>query len=124
MIQINPIEQDKIKINAESAPDGGTVFFDGDIDMIDPGPLLDPLFEKLHSQAVDGGAKIIKINFSKLSFLNSSGIKAIAKWIMRLATIPDSQKYKIVIIHNPEITWQMTSLPTLTYLVPGSVEIK
>ncbi|MBN2509397.1 MAG: hypothetical protein JXB03_03935 [Spirochaetales bacterium] len=123
MIHINPVEQEKIKISATSSPEGGTVFFSGDIDMADPSPLLDPLFEQVHSQALDGGASAVTLDFTQLAFLNSSGIKAIAKWIMRLAAVPDARKYKIKIIHNPEVTWQLTSLPTLTYLVPGSVEI-
>lgn len=123
MIHITPVAQDKIKISAASSSDGGTVTFAGDIDMADPSPLLDPLFEQVHSQALEEGAQAITLDFTQLSFLNSSGIKAIAKWIMRLAAVPESKKYKIKIVHNPEITWQMTSLPTLTYLVPGSVEI-
>ena len=123
MIRIDPIEQEKIKISAVSSPENGTVSFDGDIDMADPSPLLDPLFEKLHSQALEDSASSVTLDFSRLTYLNSSGIKAVAKWIMRLAAVPDAKKYKIKIIHNPDTTWQVTSLPTLTYLVPGSVEI-
>ena len=124
MLQIPPIKEEKISISIEGTTEGGTLTFTGDIDMADPSPILDPLFEKVHSQAVEGGAKLIQLDFNQLHFLNSSGIKAIAKWIMRLATVSDEQKYTIRILHNEQITWQVTSLPTLTFLVPGSVVIR
>jgi hypothetical protein len=66
----------------------------------------------------------IVADFNGLSFLNSSGIKAVAKWIMKLAMLPPGQKYQIRIAHNKAVTWQVTSLPTLTYLVPGAVKVE
>lgn len=70
-----------------------------------------------------GGIGEIQVDMTSLNFLNSSGIKAISKWIMQLGTTSDDKKYVIKLKHNPEITWQATSLPTLTYLVPGAVEV-
>ena len=55
---------------------------------------------------------------------NSSGIKSVAKWIMKLSDLSTDVKYRITIIHNKDITWQVTSLPTLTFLVPGGVKIE
>jgi hypothetical protein len=66
----------------------------------------------------------IVADFTGLTFLNSSGIKAVAKWIMKLAMLPPDQKYQIRIAHNKAITWQVTSLPTLTFLVPGAVKVE
>ena len=51
-------------------------------------------------------------------------IKAVAKWIMKLAMLPADKKYQIRIAHNKAITWQVTSLPTLTFLVPGAVKVE
>ena len=60
----------------------------------------------------------------QLAFLNSSGIKAIAKWIMKLSSTAAEKKYLIKILQNKEITWQTSSLPTLTFLAPGAVQIE
>lgn len=121
---IDPIIQDKIKIDVEDEADGIKVVFNGDIDMEDPSIILDPLFEKIHIGTLDLKIPEVIVDFKGLNFLNSSGIKALAKWIMKLAMLPPDQKYKILIQHNKSITWQVTSLPTLTFLVPGAVKVE
>ncbi len=123
-IGVAPIAQDKIKITVDDTPNGIAVRFVGDIDMEDPSIVLDPLFEKIHSSVVAQKIPEVGADFQNLNFLNSSGIKAVAKWIMKLAMLPADKKYSIKIIHNKAITWQVTSLPTLTFLVPGAVKIE
>ncbi|NNM67339.1 MAG: hypothetical protein HKM06_04950 [Spirochaetales bacterium] len=121
---IEAVAQDKVKVELVDNGAGVMVKFVGDIDMEDPSILLDPLFEKIHSGMVSKKIPEITADFRGLNFLNSSGIKAIAKWIMKLAMLPADQKYVIKIAHNKAITWQVTSLPTLTFLVPGAVKIE
>ncbi|MFP4363965.1 MAG: hypothetical protein ACLFR1_08845 [Spirochaetia bacterium] len=123
-LNIEPIKDSKIEITVSDSPDGVTIKFVGDIDMEDPSILLDPLFEKVHEGAVANNMSEVTCDFNELTFLNSSGIKAIAKWIMKLAALPEDQKYLIKIDHNKDITWQVTSLPTLTFLVPGAVKVE
>lgn len=122
-MNIDSIHEDRIKIDVADVPSGIEIKFAGDIDMEDPGIILDPFFEKVHKCIIDQKLKEVQANFSELNFLNSSGIKSVAKWIMKLAELPDDKKYLIKIIHNRDITWQVTSLPTLTFLVPGGVKI-
>lgn len=121
---IDSVIQDKIKIEVSDTATGVMVKFTGDIDMEDPSIVLDPLFEKVHSGVVAKKVPDVVADFQALNFLNSSGIKAVAKWIMKLAMLPADQKYAIKITHNKAITWQVTSLPTLTFLVPGAVKIE
>lgn len=121
---IDPVAQDKIKIEVTDTANGVALKFMGDIDMEDPSIVLDPLFEKVHSGVVAQKIPEVVADFQGLNFLNSSGIKAVAKWIMKLAMLPPDKKYAIRISHNKAITWQVTSLPTLTFLVPGAVKIE
>lgn len=123
-LNIDPVAQDKIKIEVVDTATGISVKFVGDIDMEDPSIVLDPLFEKIHTGMVSKKIPDVVADFQGLNFLNSSGIKAVAKWIMKLAMLPADQKYHIKISHNKAITWQVTSLPTLTFLVPGAVKIE
>jgi len=123
-LNIAPINQGKIQVDLLDNADGLTVKLVGDIDMEDPSLLLDPFFEKVHQGMVAGKIPFVVADFQGLTFLNSSGIKAVAKWIMKLAMLPPDQKYQIRIAHNKAITWQVTSLPTLTFLVPGAVKIQ
>jgi hypothetical protein len=123
-LKIEPIREERIKIDVEDIPNGLEIKFSGDIDMEDPSIILDPLFEKIHKGIISLKLKEVNANFRGLNFLNSSGIKSVAKWIMKLAELSDDTKYLIKVIHNKDITWQVTSLPTLTFLVPGGVKIE
>ncbi|HTH14074.1 MAG TPA: hypothetical protein VMB23_06740 [Spirochaetia bacterium] len=123
-LNIDPVRQDKIKMELLDNAEGLKVTFVGDIDMEDPSIVLDPFFEKIHQGMVAKKIPFIVADFTGLTFLNSSGIKAVAKWIMKLAMLPPDQKYQIRIAHNKAITWQVTSLPTLTFLVPGAVKVE
>ncbi|MEI8093305.1 MAG: hypothetical protein WCG80_03770 [Spirochaetales bacterium] len=123
-LNVDSISQDKIKIEVLDKDDGLLVKLIGDIDMEDPSIILDPLFEKIHSGMVAQKVPFVVADFNGLTFLNSSGIKAVAKWIMKLAMLPADKKYQIRIAHNKAITWQVTSLPTLTFLVPGAVKVE
>ena len=124
MLNIEPIVQDKIHVEVADGPTGLTVKFVGDIDMQDPSLVFDPLFSRLHQGMVEQKIPLVIADFRELLFMNSSGIKAVAKWIMKLAMLPADQKYQIRIVHNKAVTWQMTSLPTLTFLVPGAVKVE
>ncbi len=123
-MNIASINQDKIKIDIVDENQEIKVVFSGDLDMADPGPLLDPFFGNIHEEIISGGIKKVILDFNNLTFLNSSGIKTIAKWIMKLAVMPEDKRYKMIIRQNKGITWQATSLPTLTYLVPGAVVVE
>jgi hypothetical protein len=122
-LNLDDVVQDKVKITVKDTETGLNLIFNGEIDMEDPGIVLDPLFDKIHKGALDNGFKDIIADFNSLNFLNSSGIKAIAKWVMKLSDLSENNRYIIKIRHNKDITWQVTSLPTLTYLVVGAVEI-
>ena len=67
---------------------------------------------------------IEKLDFSKLTFLNSSGIKTLIKWITKVTPLPADKKYNFKVIANSQITWQETSLKMLSMLAPGLIEIQ
>ncbi len=123
-LNIEPIRHERVSIDILDNGDGLMVKFNGDIDMEDPGVVLDPLFDTIHHGMVLNKTPFVVADFNALKFLNSSGIKSIAKWIMKLAMLPPDQKYLIRIAHNKGIPWQVTSLPTLTFLVPGAVKVE
>jgi len=120
---LNEVVHERLRIDVADTVAGVMVVVVGDIDMQDPSKLLDPFFLKLHQGSVAQGVSVIDLDFRKLNFLNSSGIKALAKWIMMLATTPKEKRYAVKILHDKLLTWQATSLPTLTYLVPGVVTL-
>lgn len=122
-LKIESITQGNATIGVTDISDGVCVAISGEIDMQDPSVLLDPVFASVHDGAVGQGLKVVEFDVRKLTFLNSSGIKAIAKWVMKLAGVPADKRYQIKILQSKEITWQATSLQTLTFLVPGGVVV-
>ncbi len=121
---IEQIKQGKVTIDVSDNAAGLSIKVVGDIDMQDPSVILDPLFDNVHKGAIASGLKVVEFDLRELAFLNSSGIKAIAKWIMNLSTSPADKKYVIKILQNKSISWQTTSLPTLTFLLPGAVQLE
>lgn len=94
--------------------DGDTIFLRGEIDDFDPGHFLTDFFETAKRQM----DKVIKIDFTQLEFLNSSGIKCIVTFVMDKN--PDS---KIVFITDSSKTWQRTSLEVIQSLDEDNISI-
>lgn len=120
-IDIDNIKEEKFSVVINDTGSGVAVVFTGDIDLADPSVILNPFFKSIHESALKDCFSEVIGDFTKLAFLNSSGIKAIAKWIMQLAAVPADKQYKIKIQYDKNIAWQATSLPTLKYLVPDVV---
>ncbi len=116
-----PIQHDRITVDVDADEEHLILTFQGSIDMQDPGALLDPLFEHTHHDILHLSLKGAILDFRCLEFMNSSGIKAVAKWIMKQSSLTEKQKYAIRIKQDKKITWQTTSLPTLTFLLPAVV---
>lgn len=122
-LSVSNISEEKFSVVLNDTSDGVSVVFTGDIDMADPSIILNPFFQQVHDGSLANGFTQVVGDFTKLSFLNSSGIKAIAKWIMLLAAVPSDKQYKIKINYDKGVAWQATSLPTLKFLVPDVVLI-
>lgn len=120
-LNLASLTHERVSIQVGDLPEGVLVTITGDIDMQDPAKLLDPFFQELHRQAVQKGTKRVDLDVRQLNFLNSSGIRALAKWIMALLPLKVEQRYQIRMLHNKGLAWQAASLPTLTFLVPGAV---
>ncbi len=121
---IEPIEKEKAKIEVNDNPNGVTVELHGKIDMQNPGAIFNPYFDKLHQKIVEHKVKEVIVDFGDLSLLNSSGIKVLIKWVTQLSRLKPDDKYKMRILYNKDITWQVTSLTPFTHLVPDLVSVE
>ncbi len=120
---VEDLVHERVKLAVTDSPDGVSIHISGIIDMEEPGMVLDPFFEKVNTEAVARKVGTVHFDVHELSFLNSSGIKSLAKWVIKASQAPASAKYKINIIQNKAITWQRTSLVTLTFAAPGVVSL-
>ncbi len=121
---IDNVITEKASVELSDIDDGVLITFSGDIDIQNPEPIFVPFFEQIHANVLKEDIKYVELNFTKLTFLNSSGIKTLIKWITKVTPLPADKKYRFKIIANKEITWQETSLKMLSMLAPGLIEIQ
>ncbi len=123
-LEIEPLELERVKLSVDDENDGVRVVLSGMIDMRDPSVEILPYLLRLHEEVMKNDIKYITADFSDLTFMNSSGIKSIISWIMKLNDIPEEKRYIINIIHNPEITWQESSIQVMQQLFPELIVVK
>jgi hypothetical protein len=121
-LNLDNLSLDKVKITVVENGDKVDMKIVGDIDMENPGESLKPFFNKLHDGLVAGTFAQINVDFQNLAFMNSSGIKELVQWIMKVNGA--THKYKIVLTYSSAITWQGSSLPVLHKLHPEIVSVQ
>lgn len=92
-----------------------TLYLKGEIDDVNPGNFLTPFFETAKEQM----DQVIRIDFTNLEFLNSSGIKCIVSFVMDKK--PGTQ---IVFVTDSDKTWQKTSLEVIQSLDEENIFIE
>lgn len=94
---------------------GDTVVFSGELDSPNPGQFLTPFL----SQVADQMGDKVRLDFSKLDFLNSSGIKCLVSFVLEKP--PEA---KVIFITDSAKTWQKTSFEVIQSLDEDSVLIE
>jgi hypothetical protein len=102
----------------------GSLSLAGTIATRDPAEGIAPFFRTVHTAIVADKLKTFSIDLSGLSFVNSSAIRLFVDWVTWIKNETADKRYKAVIIMNPQVTWQKTSLGVLKSLAPDVVELK
>jgi hypothetical protein len=100
----------------EMKADGTTIIFAGSINHPRPQVFMEPFIEDVHNSILKNNIKEINLDITELRFLNSSGIREIVDWVLKMSKLPDDQKYKINFICSRQHKWQESSITTLIYL--------
>lgn len=91
----------------------------GDAAAIEP---LGGYLRGLHAEAERLSVNEVTCDFRKLSFMNSSCLKAFVVWIDTVKNA--SRSYRIRFITAPEMGWQRRSLEALRRLATGVVSVE
>jgi hypothetical protein len=123
-LALEPFTADTLRIEPVDIPEGGVELrFTGNIDMRDPSSVLSPYYEKVHAEATTNKAPEVRLDLRNLTYLNSSGILTLVKWIKRLQDTPADQRYKFHIIYSNDITWQRISILTISKMAGDVVQV-
>ena len=111
-IDAKPVSESGIEMKTE----GNTIIFAGSINHPRPQVFMEPFISEVHDAIIEKGIKEVSLDMTDLKFLNSSGIREIVDWVLKMSKLPDSEKYKINFICSAEHKWQESSITTLIYL--------
>lgn len=91
-----------------------TVYFKGEIAL--GGPKDYAPIVKLLNTVADSKSPIIRLNVKELTFLNSSGISMLSKFVLGMRKKKGTQ---LIVFGSKKIPWQSKSLKNLERLLPG-----
>jgi hypothetical protein len=120
----NKIEDLQFKSGSVSLSDSDRsveIIMNGEIDLINPEQEIGPFFNEVHNMVIAGKIDMVTLNLVNLAFLNSSGIKVLIIWIMKVVRMDPDVQYRITINGNVEHEWQLNSVPMLCMISPDLV---
>ncbi|HEX7191599.1 MAG TPA: hypothetical protein VF381_08495 [Thermoanaerobaculia bacterium] len=116
-----PLSAEGLSITPHSSGDVLRVKMTGAVEMRDPGELLNPYWTGLDDAAREKGVKRVEVDLRDVSFMNSSGILTLVRWITKAKAHTPETAYTLVLQYDRNVTWQRTSIPTLAKLAPRIV---
>lgn len=122
--KIKDIITDSFKITINNIDKDIELKFSGVLDIEDPYNIIDPFLNNIHNEIINNNIKNIIVNIIELYFINSSTIKSIIKWLVKLPKLSESQKYKATFFINKDLFWQLQSFDSFKYFGKGLVEIQ
>lgn len=114
----SPLSADGLSIAPQASGDVLRVKMTGAVEMRDPGELLNPYWTALDDEARAKSLKRVDVDLRDVSFMNSSGILTLVRWITKVKT---HSAYTMTLQYDRNVTWQRTSIPTLAKLAPKIV---
>lgn len=121
MSSFTPFSSDGVFIVPTEADGTLTVRITGAVEMRDPGKVLNPYFISIDEEVLRLGIRQIDIDLRELSFMSSSGILTLVKWITLAST--HANPYRMVLSYDRNVTWQKSSVPVLSKLAPTIVSL-
>ena len=123
-LNIEPLELERVTLSVTDTDEGICVTLSGIIDMREPSLEVLPYLLKVHDETLKNNIKKVTADFSNLTFMNSSGIKSVINWIMKLGDITEEKRYTMIIKHNPEITWQGSTILMMKQLFKNFIVVE
>ena len=116
-----PLSADGLSITPQASGDVLRIKMTGAVEMRDPGELLNPYWTGLDDATRAKNVKRVEVDLRDVTFMNSSGLLTLVRWITRAKSHAPDQAYKLVLQYDRNVTWQRTSIPTLAKLAPQIV---
>ncbi|HEY2900127.1 MAG TPA: hypothetical protein VGL59_06110 [Polyangia bacterium] len=111
--------------NAEAScgDDGMNVKVVGTADMA-VRPVLDDFFSRVHASAMSHHVRETILDLRGLVFMSSSCLMGMTYWISKIQELPALDRYRLVLVSNPEMPWQRRSFHALSRLASDFVTVR
>lgn len=94
----------------------------GVVEMREPGDVLNPYWNRIDEEVRKRSLRRVELDLRDLSFMNSSGILTLVRWITRVKSHAGNDAYQLILRYDRNVTWQRSSVPTLAKLAPNVVQ--
>ena len=74
--------------------------------------------------AASQGRREVVVDITSLEYMNSSSLKSLLSWIVKVRDLPEHERHKIRFISNPELHWQQRSLHSLLSMCGDVLEVE
>ncbi|UCF80896.1 MAG: hypothetical protein JSV08_00265 [Acidobacteriota bacterium] len=119
---VSNFSQEDIQIHAKEIEGGAELEFVGEISMPDPSDILFSYMTQVHQQAMEHGFSEVRLDFTKLEYLNSAGILLFLKWIKMIQDASPELRYTLHIVYAGERDWQRVGIVTVAKMAAGVVK--
>lgn len=112
---IDPVLDPSVRVDVrQQGASSATVSFAGVLSHRDPGPLLAPMFKRLHEVLLERSIGEVRVDLRELRFMNSASFKHFVTWIRANGSLEPRLRYRIHFILNPRHHWQKVSIHALS----------
>lgn len=94
---------------------------EGKVDIPNPDEVLLPVLLGLDREFVENRIAEVSFDIQSLEFINSSGIKVVLQLVMSILNRPESHRYRISFLHDPEKKYQKKSFNAMSFLAPNLI---
>ena len=103
---------------------GNSVIMSGTIDDVNPGSYLVPFLDKVHENILEKGIQAIEIDICCLDFINSTGIKDLIYWLLKVDSQDNNKKYSITFLCDRQSRWHSVSVAMIQKIIPERIYMK
>jgi hypothetical protein len=111
------IVESTFALRVEETADGYVVRASGTLDSAVL-PRLPPFLDHLHNAVIENRFRTVTFDCESLYFMNSSSVKQLVLWIVRLRSLPPHQLYHVNFRANARLAWQARTLGAICRAAP------
>mgnify|MGYP000925249232 FL=1 len=123
-LDLAPVPEDGVRIDAELREGGLRITMTGAVEMRDPGAVLNPFWESVDASVSRLGIARTEVDLSGVSFMNSSGLMTLVRWITRPHEAGENAGCRVTLRYDEGVTWQRTNVPILARPSPAFVALE